>query len=92
MVFGFPGRTNEYLSSFAVNQIVNDLNPHKIKVRELALNIMDAKMRKDDATRIKFASKYAGVANYWKKWIGESEGVRKTGGVERKQKIEKEFL
>ena len=92
MVFGFPGRTNEYLSSFAVSQIVNDLNPHKIKVRELALDIMDAKMRKDDATRIKYASKFAGVANYWKKWIGESEGVSTTKGVERKQAFEKEFM
>jgi len=92
MVFGFPGKTNEYLSSFAVSQIINDLNPHKIKVRELALDIMDAKMRKDDATRIKYASKFAGVANYWKKWIGESEGIRTTKGVERKQAFEKEFM
>ena len=33
-------------------------------------------MRADDATRIKYASKYASVANYWKKWIGETKGLK----------------
>ena len=31
MVMGYPGRTQEYLPSFAVEQIVNDLNPAKLK-------------------------------------------------------------
>lgn len=92
MVFGFPGRTQEYLPSPAIEQIVNDLNPAKISIREKALGIIDKYMRSDEEIRIKYASKFARVANYWKKWIGESQGLKKTKGIEKKQKFEKEFM
>ncbi len=72
-VFGFPGRTNEYLPSVAIEKIITDTNPARIEVRDIALKTLDEKMRADDATRIKYASKYASVANYWKKWIGENK-------------------
>ena len=91
MVFGFPGRTQEYLPAVAVEQIVNVSNPAKISIREKALNIIDKYMRSDEATRIKYASKFASVANYWKKWIGESKGIKRTRGIEKKRAFEKEF-
>jgi hypothetical protein len=91
LIFGFPGRTNEYLPSVAVNQIVNVLNPAKIKIRENALKIVDSFMRKNEAIKIKYASKYASIANYWKKWIGEDQGIKKSKGIEKKQALEKEF-
>lgn len=91
LVFGFPGRTNEYLPSVAVNQIVNVLNPAKIEIRDNALKIVDGFMRKDEAIKIKYASKYASIANYWKKWIGEDQGIKRTKGIEKKQELEKEF-
>jgi hypothetical protein len=91
LVFGFPGRTNEYLPSVAVDHIVNVLNPAKIEVRENALKIVDGFMRKDEAIKIKYASKYASIANYWKKWIGEDQGIKKSKGIEKKQALEKEF-
>ncbi len=64
MVFGFPGRTQEYLPSFAVEQIVNTLNPAKIELRDAALKVQDGFMRKDQAIKIQYASKFASVANY----------------------------
>lgn len=88
-VFGFPGRTNEYLPSIAIEKIINDTNPARIEVRDIALKTLDEKMRVDDATRIKYASKYASVANYWKKWIGETNGLKKSNAVEKKQAYEK---
>jgi len=91
LVFGFPGSTNEYLPAVAVDQIVNVLNPAKIEVRENALKIIDSYMRKDPAVKIKYASKYASTANYWKKWIGESQGLKKSKAVEKKQELEAEF-
>ena len=91
LVFGFPGVTDEYLPAVAVDQLVNVLNPAKIEIREKALKIMDSFMRKDQATKIKYASKYASVANYWKKWIGESQGVNKTNAVAIKRNLEKDF-
>jgi hypothetical protein len=91
MVMGYPGRTQEYLPSYAVEQIVNDLNPAKIEVRDAALKVQDGFMRKDNAIKIQYASKYAGIANYWKKWIGETKGLKKSNAVAIKQKFEKEF-
>ncbi len=92
LVFGFPGRTNEYLPSPAVAQTVDLLNPAKIKVRETALKIMDGYMKSDKQIKIQYASKYAGISNYWKKWIGESLGLKRTHTVAKKQAFEKEFM
>ncbi|HRB72758.1 MAG TPA: S46 family peptidase [Flavobacterium sp.] len=91
MVMGYPGRTQEYLPSYAVEQIVNDLNPAKIEVRDAALKVQDGFMRKDNAIKIQYASKYASIANYWKKWIGETKGLKKSNAVAIKQKFEKDF-
>ena len=91
MVMGYPGRTQEYLPSFAVEQIVNDLNPAKIEIRDAALKVQDGFMRKDNAIKIQYASKYAGVANYWKKWIGETKGLKKSNAVSIKKDFEKKF-
>lgn len=91
MVFGYPGRTQEYLPSFAVEQIVNDLNPVRIGIRDKALKIIDEFMRADQGIKIQYASKFASTANYWKKWIGESQGLKKTNAVAAKQAFEKDF-
>ena len=68
LVFGFPGRTNEYLPAVGVDQIANVLNPARIEIRDNALKITDSFMRKDADIKIKYASKYASTANYWKIW------------------------
>ena len=91
LVFGFPGRTSEYLPAVAIDQIVNKLNPPKIKIRDESLKIVDGYMRKDAKIKIQYASKYARIANYWKKWIGESQGLKKSKAVEKKQALEMEF-
>lgn len=91
MVMGYPGRTTEYLPSVAVNQIIETLNPAKIEIRDAALKVQDRFMRKSQAIKIQYASKYASVANYWKKWIGETKGLKKSNAVAAKQKFEKEF-
>ena len=91
MVYGFPGRTQEYLPSVAVNQVANVLNPIKIQIRENTLESMNVFMRVNEQIEIQYASKYASIANYWKKWIGESQGIRQTNAVEKKQNYEKEF-
>ncbi|WP_409258624.1 S46 family peptidase [Riemerella anatipestifer] len=91
-VFGFPGRTQEYLPSIAVEKIMKEIDPAMISMREVALKTLDEKMRVDDATRIKYASKYASVANYWKKWIGEVEGLKKSKAVDKKRAYEAELI
>jgi hypothetical protein len=91
MVMGYPGRTQEYLPSIAVDQLVNNLNPAKIEVRDAALKAQDRFMRKDQAIKIQYASKYASVANYWKKWIGETKGLKKSNAIAAKKKFEDDF-
>lgn len=91
MVMGYPGRTQEYLPAIAVDQIVNTLNPVKIEVRDAALKVQDGFMRKDNTIKIQYASKYAAVANYWKKWIGETKGLKKSNAITVKQKFEATF-
>jgi hypothetical protein len=92
LVFGYPGRTTEYLPAVAVEQIVNTLNPAKIEVRDAALKVADGFMRKDNAIKIQYASKYASIANYWKKWIGETQGLKKTNAIAIKRAYEKDFM
>lgn len=91
LVFGYPGRTTEYLPAVAVEQIVNETNPAKIEIRDRALKVTDGFMRKDQAIKIQYASKYAGIANYYKKWIGETQGLKKSNAVQVKKDQEKAF-
>ncbi len=91
LVFGYPGKTNEYLPAVAIAQIVNELNPVKIEIRDHALKVADGFMRKDNAIKIQYASKYASIANYWKKWIGETQGLKKSDAVAIKRKQEIAF-
>ncbi len=91
MVFGFPGRTMEYLHSAAVQQIVEVNDPAKIAIRDKALAVIDGFMRKDEQIKIQYASKYAGISNSWKKWQGEILGLNRTNAVGKKRAYEQEF-
>lgn len=91
MVFGYPGTTVEYLPSDAISQLIEVENPHKIAIRTAILGIMNAAMDADEALRIKYAAKAAGVANAWKKWQGETKGLKRFKTVENKQELEKKF-
>ncbi|WP_035758753.1 S46 family peptidase [Flavobacterium tegetincola] len=91
LVFGYPGRTTEYLPAVAIEQIVKETNPAKIEIRDRALKVTDGFMRKDKAIKIQYASKYAGIANYWKKWIGETQGLIKSNAVQIKRDQEATF-
>jgi len=91
MVFGFPGRTTEYLPASAVEQIMTVNDPAKISIREKALGIMDEFMRKDEQVKIQYASKYAGVENAYKKWKGEVLGLTRTDVLSKKKTYETEF-
>ena len=92
LVYGFPGRTQEYLPSIAVEQKVNIINPARIEIREKALKEMDRFMQKNDTIKLKYTAKYARISNYWKKWIGETQGIKKSGAIEKKKAFEENFL
>ncbi len=91
MVFGFPGRTNEYLPAVAIQHITQEFNPSNIAIREAALREIDAQMKASDAIRIKYASKQARIANAWKKWIGENLGIKKSNAIAQRKTFEETF-
>jgi len=91
MVFGFPGRTNEYLPAVAIEHITKEFNPSNIAIREAALKEIDAQMKASDAVRIKYASKQARIANAWKKWIGENLGIQKSNAIVKRKGFEAKF-
>lgn len=91
LVYGYPGTTQQYITSNEVNNIVNTSNPLKIELRAKRLDIMGDFMRYNDTVRIKYTSKHAGVANAWKKWIGERNGLIRLGAVDKKIEIERQF-
>lgn len=91
MVYGFPGRTQEFLPSQAIRQIMEQGDPDKIKIRDAKLSLLAADMDKDPKVRIQYAAKYATTSNAWKKWQGEVKGLRRLNAIATKQKFENEF-
>ena len=90
-VYGFPGRTYQYLHSEAVRYTQEMGDPHKVKLRTLRLDIMNRAQAADPAVRIQYAAKNANVSNAWKKWQGEMKGLKRLGTVAKKQAFERRF-
>ncbi len=90
-VYGFPGSTREYIHSAGVDYIANLSNPHKFDLRSMRLDVQKKYMDQSQAVRIQYSAKNAGVANAWKKWLGEMKGIRRLGTVENKQAYEARF-
>ena len=90
-IYGFPGRTQEYIHSEGVRYIEETGDPHKIHLRSLRLDIMSKYQSESQKVRIQYSSKHANVANAWKKWQGEVKGIRKMKTVQTKQEFERAF-
>ena len=90
-IYGFPGRTQEYIHSEGVRYIEEIGDPQKIHLRTLRLDIMNRYQSESQKVRIQYSSKNANVANAWKKWQGEVKGIRKMNTVRNKQDFEAAF-
>lgn len=91
-IYGFPGRTMEYLHSEAVRFIEEKANPLRISLRTIRLDIMNREQNRDPEIRIKYAVKNSRIANAWKKWQGELQGIIKLETVKNKQTLENRFI
>ena len=91
MIVGYPGRTNRYLTSFGINQLVTKDYVGWVDASKTAMDVMKKYMDKDTGTRLDYASQYASVANYWKNRAGTIESVNKNGTIADKQKVEAKF-
>ena len=92
MVFGFPGKTEQYLTSNAVNNYINIILPARIEMRKNSLKHIDAYMDLSESNFIKYASKQSRVSNAYKKWIGQDLGLRKKQAVGKKRSEEKKWV
>ncbi|MHC1706351.1 MAG: S46 family peptidase [Bacteroidales bacterium] len=90
-VYGYPGRTQQYITSWGVDQVMNVENPVRIKLREKRLAVIDKYMAANDLTRIQYVAKSASIANGWKKWIGENRGLRRLNTINDKKEQEIDF-
>ena len=91
MIYGFPGNTQEYITSDAVKYIAETADPTKIDLRTQRLDIIGAAQAADVETRIKYAAKQANIANAWKKWQGEVKGINRLGTYNKKVAYEERF-
>ena len=88
MVFGFPGRTEQYLTSDAVEHVITRLNPMRIAMRDEGLAVINAARASSDALRIAYAAKQSSVANAWKKWKGQNRGLTELRALDKKRDLE----
>ena len=91
IVYGFPGRTDRYLTSYGVQMAVEKTNPTIVKLRDIRLKAWKEEMDKSDDTRLALSSIHANIANYWKYFIGQTEQLKRLRIFEEKQKQENEF-
>lgn len=91
MVMGYPGSTKRYLSSYGIDLALEVTNPTRVNIRGERLKLMKEGMDADPSVRIKYASKYASISNYWKYFIGQSEGLKRLKVYDKKKAIEDTF-
>jgi hypothetical protein len=91
MIWGYPGGTNRYESSYGIKLATDISNPSLVKLRDMRLRYMFEEMKKDPAVKLQLASAYAGIANYWKFFDGETKQLLKYGVFEQKRNAEAAF-
>ncbi len=91
MTYGYPGSTNRYESSYGVQLATEVANPALVKLRDMRLKYMFEEMKKDPAVKLQLASDYAGIANYWKFYEGETKQLLKYDVYGQKKKSEEAF-
>lgn len=91
MIMGYPGTTDRYATSYTIDWATEINNPAIVKIRTKKLDIMREDMDADQAIYIKYASKYAGTANYWKFFNGQARDLKRLHIADRKRDLEEQF-
>lgn len=92
MIWGYPGGTNRYETSYGVQLATEINNPTLVKLRDMRLKYMFEEMKNDPAVKLQLASDYAGIANYWKFFEGETKQLLKYDVYGQKKKAEETFM
>jgi hypothetical protein len=91
MIYGYPGRTDRFLTSNGVRLATEETNPVIVKLRDIRLKAWKEEMSKSVDIRLSLSSEYAQIANYWKYYIGQTEQLKSLNIYEKKQQEEDEF-
>lgn len=91
MIWGYPGSTNRYESSYGIKLSTDINNPSLVKLRDARLKYMFEEMKKDPAVKLQLASSYASIANYWKFYDGETKQLLKYDIYGQKKAFEDKF-
>ena len=92
MIYGYPGSTNRYETSYGVKLKTDIDNPTLVKLRDVRLKYMFEEMKKDPEIKLQLASSYASIANYWKFYDGETKQLLKYDVFGQKKKAEETFI
>lgn len=91
MILGYPGSTDRYSTSGAVKNVIELEGPAIIACRTTKLDQYRAHMDADQEVFIKYASKQAGVSNYWKYYIGQVKQLQRNKVFEKRTEQEQAF-
>ncbi|MFB5944609.1 S46 family peptidase [Albibacterium profundi] len=91
MILGYPGRTNRWMPSAGISQNVNYAYPAWVEASKTGMDVMKKYMDRDQAIRLNYASKYAGVANYWKNRQGMIDALKQHQTAKTKAATEAKF-
>jgi hypothetical protein len=92
MIYGYPGSTNRYETSYGVKLTTEVDDPVRVNLRGIRLKYMFEEMKKDPAIKLQLASEYSTVANYWKFYDGEAKELLKYDVMGQKKKQEEVFI
>ena len=87
MTMGYPGSTSRYLSSYGIKERYEE-NAIRAQVRGVKQEVMKRHMDASESVRIKYDSKFASSANYWKNSIGMNKCIDSIGLIGQKQHFE----
>ena len=88
MTMGYPGSTSRYISSYGIIERRDCENTPRAQVRGVKQEVMRRHMRASEAVRIKYDSKFAQSANYWKNSLGMNKCIDSIGLVQQKRDYE----
>ena len=92
MIMGYPGSTDRFLSSHGVKLALDIEQPSRVKIRGKKLELMKQDMDASPEVRLKYASKYAQISNYWKYFIGQQRGLKRLHVYDKKKAQEDELM
>lgn len=91
MILGYPGRTNRYMTSFEVDEMLKITHPNRIKIRGIKQDAWMEDMKADQKVNIQYSAKYFSSSNYWKYSIGQKAGLERLNVKAEKENLERQF-